>query len=206
MPKLNAGCGKRLLPASDGWVNLDKEKLEGVDLMLDLERPLEDLAWYDNYFDEIFLSHTFEHFKEPLIAMENLWRMAKADAKMTVRCPWGGSHIAFEDPTHVRAVFLQTMHYFSQTAYNAADYGYRGDWETERQIVVIDSQLIARDAPVEVLHQLVLTQWNVAKEIICELKAIKPARAPGTPSRGFRLEFAFDDEVYRQADQTQGRA
>lgn len=194
-----------ILPKEEGWINLDMIPGEGVDEVWDIQdKDGARLFLKENEYDEILMSHVFEHLPRPLAAMECLWRMAKPGALMTVRCPWGGSHIAFEDPTHVRQVFLQTMHYFSQTAYNAADYGYKGDWWCKRQIVVIDSKRVDRRWPIEMLHEALLTQWNVGVEIISELYAEKPARAAGTPSPAYQLELAFDFQLQEMAQNDAG--
>lgn len=194
MRRLNAGCGKAIMPKAAGWDNLDITPGEGVDIVWNIQDtagvPLDRI----NQYDFILLSHVFEHLTNPLQAMYNLWCMAKPGAKMIVRCPWGGSHIAFEDPTHVRAVFLQTMHYYSQVAYNAADYGYQGDWHLERQILVLDDKFQAID-DLDTLHEMAMTSWNVGLELISIMSCVKPARPAGCPGEGYKLELVFAHQL-----------
>ena len=64
--------------------------------------------------------------------MQELWRIAKPNAKMVIRVPHGASDDAWEDPTHVRAYFSNSFGYYSQPYYWRADYGYRGDWLHEK--------------------------------------------------------------------------
>jgi predicted SAM-dependent methyltransferase len=56
MKRLNVGCG---LNIKKDWINLDLHKLEGVDVVHDIEK----IPWpfEDNYFDEIECFHVLEH-------------------------------------------------------------------------------------------------------------------------------------------------
>lgn len=70
--KLNLGCGKRLLPKEDGWVNVDQFPLGGVDKVFDLFRfpwPLE-----SECAEEIFASHIIEHIPHLVYEQEPLPR------------------------------------------------------------------------------------------------------------------------------------
>lgn len=55
--RLNLGCGSHILPASEGWVNIDIHPGEGVDRVMSivaLDYPAESV-------DEIFARHVIEH-------------------------------------------------------------------------------------------------------------------------------------------------
>jgi hypothetical protein len=41
--------------------------------------------------------------------MQELWRVAKPDAILGIRCPHGASDDADEDPTHVRRMFPRSF-------------------------------------------------------------------------------------------------
>jgi hypothetical protein len=171
MARLNVGCGRNILPE---WDNLDSVSSgEGV-LVADLEGQL---PMTDDIYDEFLLSHVIEHIKKPLHMMQELWRVAKPDAVMTIRCPYGSSDDADEDPTHVRRMFLQSFGYFSQPFYWRADYNYRGDWQPINVILSVD-----RTRHVHETDQLVLSrimhERNLVGEMICNLKAVKPIREP----------------------------
>jgi len=183
--RMNVGCGRTIM---DGWLNLDSMALPGVDLVCDLERlgpgaGRAALPLADGSVAEFLLSHVLEHIREPLPMMEELWRVARPGAVMTVRCPYGSSDDAWEDPTHVRAIFLQSFGYFSQPYYWRADYGYRGDWQVQAITLWVDPGLFARlqggaGGPTPAMLQSILERRNVVRELAARLVAVKPVREP----------------------------
>jgi FkbM family methyltransferase len=173
MPFLHIGCGRNIM---EGWINLDLVPGEGVDIVADLDDcertplPLE-----DNSIDKFLGSHLLEHIKNPLAMMDELYRVAKPDAELVFKLPYGSSDDAFEDPTHVRQYFLNSFTYFAQPTYWRADYGYRADWQPIGIIIDVDGDKFG-DKNDEELLELLHTQRNVAKQATVLLKAIKPAR------------------------------
>jgi len=174
--KLNVGCGRNVLP---GWVNLDSYAGPGVDMVVDLEEcgraPIDlghspiDLP--DNSVDEFLLSHVIEHIRNVLPMMQELYRIAEPGATMNVRCPHGASDDADEDPTHVRRMFPGSFGYFGQPYYWRADYGYRGDWQVKRVL------LIPYDSHTRSVTDVAFKR-NVIAEMVATLVAIKPMREP----------------------------
>lgn len=185
--RLHLGCGTDI---REGWINLDARRLPGVDVVADLDRCRNTpLPFPDNSIDEFLASHVFEHLRYPLGFMQELHRIAKPGAVAVFRVPYGSSDDADEDPTHVRRLFLHSFYYFSQLGYTHADYGYRGDWDTESIVLTVDA---ARHAgkTFEQLHEEVRSQRNVVLEMIATLSAVKPARAPGGEKpKLMRVEF-----------------
>jgi SAM-dependent methyltransferase len=173
--KLNLGCGRSCIP---GWVNVDAAPLPGVDVVADLERcRTQRLPFGDDAADELLLSHVIEHLDDTLGVMQELHRIARPGAIATIRCPYGASDDADEDPTHRRRYFLNSFGYFSQPAYWRADYGYRGDWQPRRIVLLVDQQENAGLAPSDVLRK-VRTLRNVVLEMVAKLEAVKPIRPP----------------------------
>jgi SAM-dependent methyltransferase len=173
--RLNVGCGRN---AREGWVNLDSAALPGVDIVCDLEdlrRTPVDLP--DATVNHFLLSHVLEHVRDSLGLMQELWRLATPGAIAVVRVPHGGSDDAWEDPTHVRAYFPGSFGYFSQPFYWRADYGYRGDWNPDKITLLVDR---ARCAGLDAQETLAKTrrERNLVREMICELRAVKPGREP----------------------------
>jgi len=173
--RLNVGCGRNI---EEGWVNLDSAALSGVDLVCDLENLREkpiDLP--DETVEHFLLSHLIEHIQDSLGVMQELWRLAMPDAIAVIRVPHGGSDDAWEDPTHVRPYFHGSFGYFSQPYYWRADYGYRGDWQPERIQLVVNKERCAGLSAAEVFTKIQYER-NVVKEMICEMRAVKPLREP----------------------------
>lgn len=172
--KLNVGCGRRIV---EGWVNLDWQATPGVDIVADLnECGRTPLPLADDSIGEFLLSHVMEHIPNVLPMMQELHRVARDGARMEIRVPHGASDDAFEDPTHVRPLFPGSFGYFSQPYYWRADYGYRGDWVTERVELTLGQRY--RGLTVEQAWECVYSQRNVVDEMVAHLRAVKPARAP----------------------------
>lgn len=175
--KLHLGCGRDI---RDGWINLDLSPLPGVAVTADLDncrnRPL---PFADNSIDEFLASHLIEHLNHPLPFMQELHRVASNGAKAVFRVPYGSSDDADADPTHVRRYFANSFHFFSQLAYKGTDYGYRGDWEIENIVLRVAAELYAGVSDEQLLDDI-SSRRNVVLEMIATLKAVKPARVPGS--------------------------
>lgn len=173
--RLNLGCGRMAQP---GWINLDVMALPGVDVVADLDRCAEaPLPFEADSIDELLMSHVIEHLHHTLPLMQELHRIARAGAMLTVRVPYGGTDDAWEDPTHLRPYFINSFAYFSQPAYWRADYGYRGDWQPDLITLLIPAVQIEGLAPQDVMKK-VMAGRNVVREMIARLVAVKPIRAP----------------------------
>jgi SAM-dependent methyltransferase len=179
--KLNVGCGRNTL---DGWQNIDHAAVPGVDLVAELDDPDKvTLPYPDDVADELLLSHVIEHIRYPLPLLQELWRVAKDGATMTIRCPYGSSDDAWEDPTHVRPQYLNSFGYFGQGAYKRADYGYRGDWNVERLELAVSRRRYELVPPHEIAADLMSVR-NVVVEMVAHLVAVKPARDPDVADFG----------------------
>jgi SAM-dependent methyltransferase len=173
--RLHLGCGRTILP---GWVNLDMMPGTGVDVVADLDNCDQcPLPFDGDTFDEFLASHLIEHLRNPLPFMQELHRIARPGAKAIFRVPYGSSDDAMEDPTHVRFCFLNTFGYFSQPYYWRADYGYRGDWQTERIQLLVSKTRYEGKSPLEVMEDVMHVR-NVVQEMVVELVPVKPIRAP----------------------------
>lgn len=194
LKKLNVGCGGTVLP---GYVNLDNYPHGHVDILYDLNSGAEmhfrsgGQTVPDNYFDRMLMSHVFEHIRNILPCMQELWRVAKPGCRLAVITPYGSSDNMWEDPTHVREVFLETMQYFSQVFYTKNDYGYRGDWHFNKRLLIINKDFFRDDATDQQIAYAVQHWRNVVVEFQAELVAVKPMRVPPfdfePPKTAFKL-------------------
>ncbi len=173
--RLNVGCGRNIVP---GWVNIDLAPNQGVDLTFDLERCGEvQLPIEDNSVVEICLSHVIEHIENILPLMQELYRVAAPGCLCTIRVPHGSSDDAWTDPTHLRPYFPGSFGYFSQPHYWRANYGYRGDWQTDQVLLMVKKET-AKSMTGEQLIHAVKHGRNAVVEIVAHMRAIKPARQP----------------------------
>ena len=106
---LDVGCGPN---KQAGAVGMDRRKLEGVDVVHDIE----DLPWpfADESFDKILCSHILEHLKPWLMVdlMDEMWRVLKPKGLVMIAMPYAGSFGFYQDPTHVKAWNEATAQYF----------------------------------------------------------------------------------------------
>ena len=173
--KLNVGCGKDIREGAD-WLNLDSVALPGVDIVHDLETCATNrISQPDDSIEEFLLAHIIEHIRNVLPMMQELHRVAVPGAKMLIRCPYGSSDDAFEDPTHVRPYFANSFIYFSQPAYWRASYAYHGDWQPETVTLICRAEPCKGLSSQQVLEK-VNRERNVVTEMLAELRAVKPIR------------------------------
>jgi SAM-dependent methyltransferase len=107
MKKLHIGCGRDI---KNGFVNLDSVKLPGVDVVHDLNK----YPWpfKKDYFDYVYASHVLEHLNSTIDPMEEIWRITKHGAKVSVEVPIFPSIGSVADPTHRVFYTYRTFDYF----------------------------------------------------------------------------------------------
>jgi len=172
--KVNLGSGHDI---RDGYVNVDRMPLPGVDVVAELDdRDKVTLPFDDDSVDEFLAIDLVEHIVFPLPLFQELWRCARPGAKFETAMPYGTSDDAWEDPTHVRPWFLGSWRYLCPCVYYRADYAYTGDWAV-REIVL---DVPVDGTPDELMMQLMMLR-NVAQRQYVTLEAVKPAR-PRDPS------------------------
>lgn len=108
--KLNLACGQI---RQEGFVGVDKEKTDAVDIIQDLES----FPWIfeNDSVDEILCSHYIEHTKDLIKFVDEMHRIMKQGAKATIIAPYYSNMRACQDPTHVRFICEATMLYFNKS-------------------------------------------------------------------------------------------
>lgn len=98
--------GKR----STGFYGVDQLALPGVDVVADLNEPLDAIP--DNSVGRVRSSHALEHVQGFMPLMREIHRICRPDAHIEIAVPHFSNVYGFSDPTHVRFFGLYTMYYF----------------------------------------------------------------------------------------------
>jgi SAM-dependent methyltransferase len=113
---LNLGCGRDI---RQGWINLDRAALPGVDVVHDLEsRPL---PFPDGQFDLILAKDVLEHVDYiPLLG--ELHRILRVGGRLEIQVPHFTSAANYVDPTHRNRFSVRTFDYFAVGGAGERDY------------------------------------------------------------------------------------
>ena len=100
----------------DGFVNVDNAPACAPQQIVDLEEfPW---PWPDDSVDEVLLKHVLEHLgrdsRDYLRIIQELWRVCRNGASLTITVPHPRHDHFLNDPTHVRAITPQGLELFSQ--------------------------------------------------------------------------------------------
>ena len=109
--RLDLGSGG---PGRRDCYGLDHLALEGVDIVADLNAPLDLLP--DNSVAYLFSNHCLEHIAGLLPLMREIHRIAQPSAIIELVVPHFSNTYAHSDPTHVRFFGLYSMNYFADAA------------------------------------------------------------------------------------------
>lgn len=109
--KIDLGCGENKQP---GFVGIDIRKLNGVDIVHDLEKFPYPLP--DECASVVVASHLVEHINPHggvfIDFMNEIWRMLKVDGEFILSTPYAGSPGYWQDPTHCNPCSENTWRYF----------------------------------------------------------------------------------------------
>jgi predicted SAM-dependent methyltransferase len=107
MVKLDLGCG---ISKREGYLGVDCIQLPGIDLVHDLNKL--PYPFKDGEIDEVFMDNVLEHLDNPLKVMEEVYRICKDGAKITISVPYFRSFYATIDPTHRNFFGVNWFNYF----------------------------------------------------------------------------------------------
>ncbi len=197
---LHLACGREITP---GWINLDRGATLGADIVFDLEAcATQKLPIAGDSVDGLFMCRAFDKIGAVLPMMQELHRVAKADAPFIIRVRRGTAATARWDASRERLCRTGSFASYGQPAHAAKRGGYRGDWRLERVKYVVDQNLIEAAGDSQVLERIRL-EPNVVEEIIVGLRAVKPPRprqrrlleqpAPIVSGTGFDPESDFQN-------------
>ncbi|QTN24056.1 glycosyltransferase [Rhizobacter sp. AJA081-3] len=162
---LHVDGGREYIP---GWINAG-HGAGRFDIAFDLQAcRAQKLPLADSTLDGIHLSHVLEGVRDAQALFEELYRVAKPDAKLFVRVAHGARDDAWQDAAQQRVWTEGSFAHFAQPVLPEGT-AYRGDWALESVRLVAD----AGAAPIDE----VIAGRNRVREMVVELRAVKPARA-----------------------------
>ena len=145
--KLNLGSGNSKI---EGYISVDLDA-ENADVHCDLE---DTWPFQDNSVDGVFAAHIFEHLKNPIHTMNELYRILKPGCKAEIHVPSTDGRGAFQDPTHTSFWNINSFDYYcSDRGGNwllCKKYGFIGDFKA---IQIEDYKI----------HQIVITKAVLEK-------------------------------------------
>ena len=103
---LDLGCGVK---KRDCAVGVDIMPNKGVDIVHDLN--IYPYPFSDNEFDDILFDNSLGHLDSIVKTMEEVWRISKPGAKVTIKAPYFRSHYAV-DPTLIHRFASHSFYYF----------------------------------------------------------------------------------------------
>lgn len=105
--QLNLGCGPG---NSREFIGIDSRDLDGVDVVHDLEQPMDFLK--DSSVDSIFSKSFLEHIVNLHGLMKECWRVLKKGGEFMAIVPHFSNPHYYSDPTHRRFFGLYSFEYF----------------------------------------------------------------------------------------------
>ena len=91
---IDLGCGSR---KRQGHIGIDTAKLEGVDIVCDIEKGL---PFEDGCVDGVWSNFLFEHVSDTVFLFKELYRVCRNGATVEFRVPYYQSVTQYKDPTH----------------------------------------------------------------------------------------------------------
>lgn len=114
---LDIGCGRNKVP---GALGLDWIGATAADVVCDLTQfpwPLPADA-----FTVVYANNVMEHLPNIPGTMQEIYRVARAGARVHIKTPHFASLTSWEDPTHVHHFAYESFDYFCETGRHVAHY------------------------------------------------------------------------------------
>ena len=142
MKKLNLGCG---LDIRQGYINLDMHKLNGVDIVHDVNNL--PLPFSENEFDYILCQDVLEHVDNLIGLMKELNRVIRKDGIVEIRVPHFTSANNYADPTHKNRFSVRTFYFFTIKSRFDRNYYFDFAFESIEEIKLTYSKKIIYNIP-----------------------------------------------------------
>lgn len=106
--KLNLGCGNKKKP---GFLGVDAFPCEAADLLCDLSTPL---PFAPSSVEEVWMDNVIEHIRDIPALMQEIHRISRDGALVTLITPHFASADSWRDPTHVHHLSFFSMDHFQR--------------------------------------------------------------------------------------------
>ncbi|WP_431821604.1 class I SAM-dependent methyltransferase [Burkholderia sp. F1] len=121
--KVDLGCGpvKR-----DGFVGIDRFPMRGVDIVCDLDQGI---PLPDDSVDYLVASHSLEHFRDLPSVIQEIHRICKDRALVTIVVPYAATGLNQANPYHIQTFNEHTARFFTnavETVLPIEDYDFPG--------------------------------------------------------------------------------
>lgn len=104
--KINLGCGDKIRP---GFIGVDRYACEAAQVLCDLDRPL---PFRDSSVQGAHLDNVIEHVADIALLMQELVRISRHGAILTIITPHFSSLASWRDPTHRYHLSYFSMDHF----------------------------------------------------------------------------------------------
>lgn len=181
--KINLGCGRKYI---EGFVNCDINKNTKADLYFDME--CKEWPFKNNSVKYIQAYHVLEHLSPTgyLNAWQEMYRICKHNAIVSVRFPHHLHDNFYADPTHKTAVTLEGIQLFDkklnldyiEKGYSNSNFAleYNIDFRIIEKDFLLNPYLKGTDFDTPNLLDLTLHNLNIIQEVIIICKVYKPKK------------------------------
>lgn len=164
MQKINLGGGQH---KKEGFTTIDIRTYPEVDIVADLEKGI---PLPNDSVEEVLALSILEHINDTCFVMEEIYRVCKKDAVVTITVPYVKSTAAFKDPTHRRFFCEKTFEYFDKRS-RLPDYQLKCDFRVEKISYKYYTPWFRFVPGVKRFFARFL--WDIIKTITVELRVIK---------------------------------
>jgi SAM-dependent methyltransferase len=106
--KLNIGCGNKRIP---GFTGVDRFPCKGADYVCDVTKGL---PFADDTVDEVLMDNFIEHVLDIPGLMQEVLRVCRDVAVISILTPHFSAHSSWRDPTHVHHLSYFSMDHFQR--------------------------------------------------------------------------------------------
>ena len=163
---LDLGCGTAKMA---GAIGVDIVPLPGVDVVVDAsELPY---PFADNSFDAVYALDVIEHLPDTIGVMEEIYRIARPDARVFIRVVNWNHRYAAMDPSHVGLFTERSFDFFGDRINRS--YYTRARFSVERVEYIFDAKARRLIRSRRVLKLLSDYLCNILQGLKFELQVLK---------------------------------